>query len=269
MLLCPKCLKPLVRIDRTYKCESNHCYDIAKEGYVNLILANQKHSSDPGDNDDSLKCRDSFLNDGYYQPLADKLSEIINRIIKDDDVFLDAGCGTGYYLKHIIERNNKKVNYYATDIAKKGVAMTAKKCKDATCFVGNVFHLPFADETLDFLMSVFTPYSSDEFYRVVKKGGYVLAVNSGRMHLFDLKNIVYDNPYENQETEYVLPGFELVEKCNVNYMMHLKNNEVINNLWKMMPYYHTTSHHDSDKLLKLNEVDSRADFFVCLYKKVT
>ena len=28
---------------------NGHCFDIAKEGYVNLLPANKKHSDNPGD----------------------------------------------------------------------------------------------------------------------------------------------------------------------------------------------------------------------------
>lgn len=267
MLLCPKCLKKLTKVNNMYKCEDNHCYDIAKEGYVNLMLANQKHSINPGDDKESLNSRNDFLNNGYYKPLADKLAELIGKYFYDEDVFLDAGCGTGYYLNQVMSNVDKKINYYATDISKKGVSMTSKKCKSATCFVGNVFHLPFEDEALDGLMSVFCPYSSEEFSRVIKKGGYVISVTPGKQHLYQLKEIVYDNPYYNDEQGYKLDDFDLVERTNVTYMMKLTSNKDICSLWMMMPYYHTTSKSDNDKLLTRDQADSLADFLVCVYKK--
>ena len=71
MLRCPKCGKPLSKEEKRYFCEEGHSYDIAKEGYVNLMLVNQKHSKNPGDNDESLAARRTFLGKGYYQPLAE------------------------------------------------------------------------------------------------------------------------------------------------------------------------------------------------------
>lgn len=56
LLICPKCQESLVR-DIDYHCVNNHHFDIAREGYVNLVLANQKHSRNPGDNAESLKSR--------------------------------------------------------------------------------------------------------------------------------------------------------------------------------------------------------------------
>ena len=267
ILRCPKCNEPLIKEERRYLCANNHSYDIAKEGYVNLLLVNQKHSKNPGDNDDSLSARKLFLEKGYYQPLADDLCDIVSSLFKDDDCYLDAGCGTGYYLHRLMEKVDKKINYYAVDIAKKGVAMTAKANKSANCFVGSVFHLPLADESLDGLMSVFTPYSGEEFYRVVKKGGYVIAVTPGSDHLYQMKKIVYDEVYLNEETGYDLPGFKLVEQHNVTYNKTLACKQDIETLWRMTPYYHTTYSGNNDRLKQYDKLDTVIDFLVSVYKK--
>ena len=34
-LASPKCHKPIVQIGNSYKCDSGHCYDIAKSKYLN------------------------------------------------------------------------------------------------------------------------------------------------------------------------------------------------------------------------------------------
>ena len=61
LLRCPKCFEALEKHDHVYKCPNGHSYDIAKEGYVNLMLANQKHSKEPGDSKESLRSRQSLL----------------------------------------------------------------------------------------------------------------------------------------------------------------------------------------------------------------
>ncbi len=268
ILICPKCRKPLVEENGVFHCENRHSYDKAREGYVNLVLANQKHSKLPGDDPFSLASRDAFLKKGYYDPLAARLSELVNRLFSAGDKFLDAGCGTGYYLKYIVERNDQQLDYYGCDVAKKGVSLAAKSCKGVHWFVGNVFHLPFEDEALDGLMSDFCPYSSEEFNRVIRKGGYVIAVTPGRNHLYQLKEIVYQNPYFNDEKGYALEGFELAEQTNVRAQIHLDNNEDIKALWSMMPYIHNTYYEDSQKLLSRNEAVTDIDFLVSVYRKV-
>ena len=116
-------------------------------------------------------------------------------------------------------------------------------------------------------MSVFCPYSSDEFARVVKEGGTVIAVTPGKMHLYQLKEVVYDEPYYNQESGYDLPEFDLVERSNVTYERLISSNQDINTLWKMMPYYHTTSLSDSEKLLSRDQITTTIDFLVSVYRR--
>ena len=267
MLKCPKCYKDLKKENGCYRCENGHSYDISKEGYVNLMLANMKHSKEPGDSPESLRSREAFLNKGYYQPLAEELTNIINDYIKEGASFLDAGCGTGYYLDFIMSNIDKKIDFYATDIAKKGVAMCSKKCREATCFVGNVFHLPFGEESLHGLMSVFCPYSGEEFSRIVRKGGIVIAVTPGSHHLIEMKEVVYDEPYLNEEKGYDLPDFECIRQTKVTYEMDLAENSDIATLWCMTPYYHTTSKENNERLLSLPSIRARADFLVSVYEK--
>ena len=47
--ICPICKKSLRLNNKSYRCESNHSFDQAKEGYVNLLPVQHKHSKDPGD----------------------------------------------------------------------------------------------------------------------------------------------------------------------------------------------------------------------------
>jgi 23S rRNA (guanine745-N1)-methyltransferase len=267
MLLCPKCRQRLVKDGNRYRCINNHSYDIARQGYVNLILANQKSSANAGDNIESLKARERFLNSGYYKPLAVCLISLVDKYLKDGSCFLDAGCGTGYYLQQLLAGSSKDISFFGTDISKKGVIMTSRKCQSATCFVGNVFHLPFEEGTLDGSMSVFCPYSAEEFARVIKEGGYLIVVTAGRKHLFELKEIVYEEPYLNKEEGYKLEDFELIEQFNITYTMDLKNTEDILALWRMMPYYHTTSMIDNRKLENLDRIDCVADFLVSVYQR--
>ncbi len=77
IFICPVCGSSLSREDRLYRCGSNHTYDISKEGYVNLLLANQKQSREPGDSKEMLDARRSFLKKGYYKPLARSAASLI------------------------------------------------------------------------------------------------------------------------------------------------------------------------------------------------
>ena len=68
-LLCPICSEQLNLTDRQYRCPRNHSFDIARQGYVNLLAVQQKHSLNPGDTREQVLSRREFLEAGFYAPL--------------------------------------------------------------------------------------------------------------------------------------------------------------------------------------------------------
>ena len=98
--ICPSCSNVLALNNNVWACTNGHSYDVAKEGYVNLLLAQHKNSKQPGDNKQMVNGRRAFLEQGFYQPLADAISQIFNQhlvaLVDQSEVnFFDAGCGEG------------------------------------------------------------------------------------------------------------------------------------------------------------------------------
>ena len=48
-LICPICEKPLRREETRLVCPENHSFDMARQGYVNLLTVQRRHSAHPGD----------------------------------------------------------------------------------------------------------------------------------------------------------------------------------------------------------------------------
>src|SRR6266545_8190332 len=98
ILACPVCGEPLERVDRTFRCANGHTFDVAREGYVNLLLAQHRRSKDPGYSKDMIAGRRDFFDAGHYRPLADGIAELIATYLPPvaDTVVIDAGCGEGY-----------------------------------------------------------------------------------------------------------------------------------------------------------------------------
>lgn len=63
MLICPVCKKKLIKENKTFRCENNHSFDCAKQGYVNL---SRKQTKNHGDNALMVKARTDFLEKDYY-----------------------------------------------------------------------------------------------------------------------------------------------------------------------------------------------------------
>lgn len=102
MLACPVCGLPLNRAEGSFACDNAHVFDVAREGYVNLLLAQHRHSRDPGYSKEMIGARRDFFDRGHYERLADEMAAIISGYLPPGPaVFLDAGCGEGYYLRRI------------------------------------------------------------------------------------------------------------------------------------------------------------------------
>lgn len=78
---CPVCSKPLYRGIKQYYCPKNHQFDIARKGYVNLLLLQHIGAGDPGDDREMIRSRRDFLNKGYYEGFSDRLNEINNIMV--------------------------------------------------------------------------------------------------------------------------------------------------------------------------------------------
>lgn len=93
---CPICKKRFIRQNHSLVCPNGHCFDIARQGYVNLLRsrgAARRH----GDDKMMVAARTAFLNAGCYDPLRDAVTELAARHAKGGCVILDAGCGEGFY----------------------------------------------------------------------------------------------------------------------------------------------------------------------------
>ena len=67
--ICPVCKEKLCIQNKSLVCSNNHTFDIAKSGYVNLLLSKQAGKNVHGDNKLTVRARRDFLSKGYYSRL--------------------------------------------------------------------------------------------------------------------------------------------------------------------------------------------------------
>lgn len=270
MLTCPVCANPLKEGEREAFCENGHRFDRAKEGYFNLLLS----SSGKGHGDDRamLRARRDFLEKGYYSHLLEALQKVFSALCKKGDVFVDAGCGEGYYtegIREFLAKEGKEISLFAFDISKEAMRLTAKKMKGkGSFFVASTYKIPMAEETADVISSFFAPYSEEEFLRVLKPGGYLVRAVPLSDHLFSLKKAVYENPKKNEGEAVIGRGFELLEEKRVQKEIALSSQEDIRALFDMTPYAHKTGREDIAKLERLQSLSVETDFGILIYRKV-
>ena len=144
--LCPQCQQPLIQEPQRWYCDNRHSFDKAKQGYCNLLLAQNKRSKLPGDTNDMVQARKRFLSKGLYQPVAEQIASWLLETPHTGQLnILDAGCGEGYYTDYLQQQlATKQVQNHVTgiDISKFAVKAAATRNKAITWFVANSAHLP-------------------------------------------------------------------------------------------------------------------------------
>ncbi|NLT10782.1 MAG: methyltransferase domain-containing protein [Ruminococcus sp.] len=266
--ICPVCGKSLEIGGNTYKCEKGHSFDIARSGYVNLLLSKHIGKAVHGDNKLMVQARRDFLAKGYYSGLKEGLCELA---VKHNcgPVILDAGCGEGYYtsaISDILDRSEIASEIYGVDISKIAVEFASKSCKKISYAAASVFHLPVADLSCDMLVTLFSPYCGEEFRRVLHKNGIMIMAIPSADHLWEMKEKIYDIPYKNEVKPYELDGFDLVDKRHIRYNIQLDSAEDIRALFSMTPYYYRTGKIQQERLYALDKLATTVDFELLVYR---
>lgn len=273
---CPVCEEILRREDRSYRCVHGHIFDIAREGYVNLLLAQHRHSRDPGYNKEMITGRRDFFDAGHYQPLADGVADIITSYLpqRGERVVVDAGCGEGYYLRrlrHLLAESGQDAGTVlcGMDISKHGVRIAAKRDPLGRYAVAGTYRMPVITNRVDVLLTHFSPVSAADFCRVVKPGGIVLVGGPAEDHLFAFKKFLYDTPVQHEHTDTLAgqDGFEPVTVHRIRYPLRLGGPGQVANLLLMTPFYWSVGDETRAKLADLDELDTEVDVVIHAYRR--
>ena len=259
-LKCPNCSNELNKINNTYKCINNHCFDIGKSNYLNLYLSNKNNH---GDNKDMVKSRAQFLEKNYYLKLANKINEIIND--KQISNLVDFACGTGYYTN--IFKDNNKIEVYGLDISKDAIIYASKSNRYVNYIVCSTFNSCFYDKSVDCITNIFAPVNLNEVSRLLKKDKYFIFVSPNTNHLLQLKKAVYDDVVLNTVNILKHDDLELIESHDITYEINIENNQQIQDLFSMTPYYFKTSIKDKQKLNTINSLNTIIDFHIQVFKR--
>ena len=268
---CPLCGGPLAEGPHALRCQNNHSFDTSKEGYTHLLPVNQKHSKLPGDDKGMVAARRAFLEKGWYAPLREALCALAQeRTPGSSPVVLDAGCGEGYYtagVRDALLAKDKTPLVAGIDISKFSLQKAAKKYPGIQFAVASAYRLPAAAESVDLLLNVFSPLALEEFRRVLRPNGTYLYVVPAPYHLWELKQVLYDAPYPNEEKETPYEGFAYEKIVPVTYSIHLPSREDVHALFQMTPYYWKTGREGAQRLENLAELDCKIDFRIHVFRR--
>ena len=247
---------------RAWRCGSGHDFDVAKEGYVNLLITHQRRKREPGDSAEMMRDRRTFLDGGWYAPLRDALQQFAGR-----GATLDAGCGEGYYTRGWPD-------LWAIDISKPAVRLAAKRSAtdDAHYAVASVYDTPLADASVDTVLSVFSPLHSAEFERVLTTDdrGRVVTVTPGPRHLEGLAAHLFETveahpdagPFERDGATTQL---RLLDQQRISYELRLGDAAAIGALLGMTPYAWYVDEGTRQRVRSLPFLSTPIEFLVSVY----
>ncbi len=261
--VCPLCGNELHQENKSLICKNRHCFDIAKEGYTNL-MPSSKHSHVSGDNLQMVKSRQLILQNGYYSNLLNAIKVFLknqNRSLK----ILDIGCGEGYLTRELSkELSNCKIG--GIDISKPAIMLASKLCKNCSYAVANATHLPVADKSLDAVINSFAPVTDEELDRTIKRGGYVLKIVPNTNHLWNLKEALYDTAKPNPKDETTFKGFSLIDEIEIDDKFVAKGDEIFS-LMQMTPYFYKTAPEAIEKVAMLPQLETNLSFLLKIFQK--
>ena len=237
-----------------------HCYDLSRSGYLNF-----SRDGKTGDAKAAVQARSAFLDAGYYQPLSDRVNELLAGI--GAQTVLDAGCGEGYYTNRMAAPGRTVLG---VDLSREGIDHAAKVAKrtgnGAGFAVCSLFELPVADGAADAVTCLFAPCAEAEFSRALRTGGSLLLVGAGEKHLMGLKWVLYDEPRINAGRADLPQNMTLVHReCLTGEITVAKAH--IDALFSMTPYYWRTSAQDRSRLEELTMLRTEYAFDIFLYRK--
>lgn len=247
-LACPIDGLPLRDCGVSWQCESNHHFDLARQGYLNLLPASQKTSKDPGDSKVMMEARRQVMASGLFESFAVELaSQVFSKlppVSAGPSVILDAGCGEGYYTDFM--RQSRPVDHWETapvfigvDISKWGVLAAARQYPHVTWLVGNNKRLPVLPGSVDIITSLFGFETWQPWSELQTSGQHVLVAHAGPLHLIELRELIYESVIIHDaadDNKALEAGYECVEKSAVTYGALLDSVDTAEKILSMTPH---------------------------------
>ena len=270
--ICPICQQSLKQHlpSQGYYCENKHHFDLAKEGYLNLLPVQHKKSKQPGDSREMMRARRHFLEQGFYQPMAKAVAEMIDTQHQEGTVLnlLDMGCGEGYYSRQIKAfcQRSESINLHGIDIAKNAIFAAAKKQQDAKFIVASNKQMPYSEQFFDLILRVYAPSNEAEVSRILKTKGLLLTVTPGPRHLWQLKQFIYKTVNEHAIEIEPPANFTEINRQRVQYTIK-PNQQQRMALLQMTPFAWRAKPQMQQAIQRATGLEIETDFILTLVQK--
>lgn len=267
---CPICSSQMKIVDcKSLICSKNHCFDIAKHGYVNLL----SHSIKTKYSNSMFKARKTLFRSGFFEPLQERISQLM--LVKSEPIkVLDVGCGEGSHLSRIHQKIAEKTNGFlgvGIDISKEGIQLASKDYPHNIWCVADLAKCPFADKQFDVILNILSPSNYLEFQRIIADDGMIVKVIPGSGYLKELREIFYGKTikrvYANDNTvELFRHSVNLLDIQNVRYTLAL-DNILLEYLVNMTPLSWQATETSLQRIRKMSSLEVTVDLTILLGRK--
>ena len=305
LFICPLCQSPLQPAIDTWRCDGSlhlkqtaHPFDVARQGYVNLLPVQQKKSKAPGDSQASIEARKRFLNAGHYQPLQALICQKMVELLAKKELpseqtgkpvnWLDIGCGEGYYTQAMAQTGMDTL--IAADISKPAIVELAKASKAISSLwnqqdkndgietaviyplVTSAAHLPLRAQNINGISSIFSPILPAAFNEVLSDEGYLIIAKPDIRHLATMREALFDDVREHDSDKFLqelAPYFTLLNTYNVSTELKLSADDLAD-LLTMTPYAYRAHSEKRQALLALVATETfatEAKFVIYILQK--
>ena len=258
---------------QSLSCSNQHSFDIAKQGYINLLSRANKTKYEKK----IFEYRRVVGRSGFFDPLHATVSKIIiNQLPTNEPVsLLDAGCGEGSHLiniqEEIIRNKTNPLLGVGIDISKEGISFAAAEYSNAIWCVADIANCPFANQQFRFILNTLLPANYSEFQRLIADDGMVIKVIPERDYLKELREIFYEGSkkqvYSNELTlDHFNEHFEVTDVESIRYQVNLSE-PFIEPLLGMTPLSWGTSKERLEKVQEMNLQQVTMDFKILIGKK--
>ena len=180
LLGCPHCGEELALTDAAARCRNGHSWDVARQGYLNLLSGRQPRNADTAA---MIAARSRVLGSGLFDPLLD----LVAGHARPARRILEVGAGTAHYLRRALGEDPAAAGI-ALDVSVAAARTAARADPRIASVVADTWRgLPIRDHSLDAVLSVFAPRNLGEFARVLAAGGRLLVLAPNDGHLAGLR----------------------------------------------------------------------------------
>lgn len=192
LLRCPICRLGLYPWAGALACPNRHAFDLARDGYINVLPGNRRRPAGGGAGLEQLGHRAAFLEAGHFDFIAAAIVAPLQTGTMSagrPQHILDAGCGTGHHLARIAAALGPGIMGLGLDISAAAARLAARQWPDIAFAVVDLWtDWPVQNASLDFVVSIFAPRNFAETARVLRPGGWLALVFPGVNHLVELRH---------------------------------------------------------------------------------